>query len=448
MVSAMGGLLFGYDWVVIGGAKPFYERFFEITNSPGLQGWVMSSALIGCLLGALVSGFLSDRYGRKKPLILAAAFFTLSAIGTGAADHLTPFIMYRLIGGFGIGLASALSPMYIAEISPAEIRGRLVAVNQLTIVIGILAAQIVNLWIAEEIPVGASDMVIRNSWNGQTGWRIMFWAETIPAAAFFILAFFIPESPRYLVKAGDAKGAKAILAKIGGDEYAQKEEENIHSTIKQESKKVNWKELFSPKHKKVIVIGMVLAAFQQWCGINVVFNYAEEVFSAAGYSVGDMLFNIVITGVVNLVFTILAMQTVDKLGRRKLMLFGSSAMAIIYIALGSCYLLNIQGVIMLVLVVMGIAAYAMTLAPVTWVILSEIFPNSIRGAAMALATTVLWIACFALTYSFPLLNKILEAGGTFMLYAGICIGGFVFVYEKVTETKGKSLEEIEEFYNR
>jgi MFS family permease len=202
LVSAMGGLLFGYDWVVIGGAKPFYERFFDITHSAGLQGWAMSSALIGCLLGALSSGFVSDRFGRKLPLILAAVLFTVSAVGTGAVSYFTPFIIYRLIGGLAIGMASAISPMYIAEISPAKMRGRLVSVNQLTIVIGILAAQVINYLIAEKVPIGATDAYIAKSWNGQMGWRWMFWAEVVPALAFFILACFIPESPRFLAKIG------------------------------------------------------------------------------------------------------------------------------------------------------------------------------------------------------------------------------------------------------
>ncbi|MBN2166132.1 MAG: sugar porter family MFS transporter [Marinilabiliaceae bacterium] len=447
LVSAMGGLLFGYDWVVIGGAKPFYERFFEITNSTGLQGWVMSSALIGCLIGAILSGLISDKYGRKQPLILAAFLFTLSAIGTGAVDSLIPFVLYRLIGGVGIGLASAISPMYIAEISPSEIRGRLVSVNQLTIVIGILAAQIVNYFIAEEVPKMATNEFIQSSWNGQIGWRYMFWAETIPALLFFVLAFFIPESPRYLIKAGNTDRAIKTLSRIGGEKYAATEELNIHSTISKENKRVNWSELFTKKLRPLIILGIVLAAFQQWCGINVIFNYAEEIFTSAGYSVGDMMFNIVITGIVNLLFTLIAMQTVDKLGRRKLMLIGSASLALIYTILGTCYFLQVKGLMVLILVVLAIAAYAMTLAPITWVLLSEIFPNRIRGAAMSLATTVLWIACFALTYSFPILNEHLNASGTFWLYALICISGFFFIFKKVVETKGKSLEEIENQYH-
>lgn len=447
LVSAMGGLLFGYDWVVIGGAKPFYERFFDITSSPYLQGWAMSSALIGCLVGALLSGYFSDRYGRKLPLIAAAALFTIAAIGTGAVNHFTPFIIYRLIGGIGIGLASAISPMYIAEISPASMRGRLVSINQLTIVIGILLAQIANYLIAEEIPAGATEEMIIQSWNSQQGWRWMFWAGTVPAILFFVLSFFIPESPRFLAKTGRLKESDGILRRIGGPEYAQMEGKEIAETLKGSDTKIDWNALTSRKVRPVLVLGIVLAVFQQWCGINVIFNYAEEIFTAAGYSVGDMLFNIVITGAVNLVFTFIAMRMVDSWGRRKLMLLGAIGLSVIYFLLGSSYYFKVEGIAILGLVMLAIATYAMTLAPITWVVLSEIFPNKIRGAAMAVATTALWVACFVLTYTFPILNKMLNASGTFWLYGLICLGGFFFVMEKLPETKGKSLEEVEEYFD-
>ena len=443
LVSAMGGLLFGYDYVVIGGAKPFYERFFDIAQSPYLQGWAMSSALIGCLFGAMISGYLTDRFGRKIPLIGAAALFTIAAIGTGAANQFTMFIIFRLIGGLGIGLASALSPMYIAEISPASMRGRLVSVNQLTIVVGILAAQIINYLIADKFQEGATGDTILQSWNVQSGWRWMFWAGTVPAVLFFLLAFLIPESPRFLGKSGKWEAALRILERIGGREYAIQEKNNIAETLKGTQPKVEWKALTNKKIRPVLVLGIVLAIFQQWCGINVIFNYAEEIFTSAGYSVNDMLFNIVITGTVNLIFTLLAMRMVDSWGRRKLMLLGSVGLAVIYFMLGTSYFLELKGLAILILVMVAIATYAMTLAPITWVILSEIFPNSIRGAAMAIATTALWIACFVLTYTFPILNKLLNASGTFWLYAFICLSGFLFIWKKLPETKGKSLEEIE-----
>ncbi len=443
LVSAMGGLLFGYDWVVIGGAKPFYERFFDIANSANLQAWAMSSALIGCVVGAVVSGIVSDKFGRKWPLLLSAFLFTLSSLGTGMASSYLMFIVFRVIGGVGIGLASALSPMYIAEVAPTHLRGRFVSLNQMTIVIGILGAQVINLLIAEPVPAGATDEFIRVSWNGQIGWRWMFYACAVPSALFFILTFLLPESPRWLMKAGRGEKAYPTLKKIGGEEYAREEMVNIQGTLDDVAEKVDYKALFQPKFRTVLIIGIVLAVFQQWCGINTVFNYAEEIFTAAGYGVSDTLFNIVITGSVNLIFTLVAMFTVDKWGRKKLMVLGSIGLAITYILLGGAYYFELKGIAVLSLVIIAIAIYAMSLAPIVWVILSEIFPNRIRGAAMALATFALWVACFILTFTFPLLNEALGASGTFWVYAAICLLGFVFVLLKLPETKGKSLEEIE-----
>ncbi len=443
MVSAMGGLLFGYDWVVIGGAKPFYERFFEIASSANLQAWAMSCALIGCIVGAVASGVVSDKFGRKWPLLVSAFLFTIASLGTGMAGSYTIFVIFRIIGGIGIGLASALSPMYIAEVAPAHLRGRFVSLNQMTIVIGILAAQIINLIIAEKVPVGATDAFIQASWNGQVGWRWMFFACAVPAVAFFLLTFLVPESPRWLMKAGKPEKALPTLKRIGGEEYAREEMANIQATLDDVSEKVDFKTLFKPAYGAILIIGIFLAVFQQWCGINTVFNYAEEIFTAAGYGVSDTLFNIVITGSVNMIFTLVAMFTVDKWGRKKLMVFGSIGLAIDYILLGSAFYFHIKGMAVLALVVTAIAIYAMSLAPIVWVILSEIFPNRIRGAAMALATFSLWIACFILTYTFPLLNKSLGAAGTFWVYAGICLVGFLFLLRKLPETKGKSLEEIE-----
>lgn len=443
MVSALGGLLFGYDWVVIGGAKPFYEQFFQIANQPTMQGWAMSSALIGCLIGAALSGMLSDKYGRKKLLIFAAFMFTLSAIGTGATNNFAVFIIYRLIGGVGIGLASTLSPMYIAEVAPAVMRGRFVSLNQLTIVLGILAAQIANWQIAEPVPMDFTDADILASWNGQMGWRWMFWAETLPAGIFFLLMFLVPESPRWLAKSGKEDKVEAILKKIGNSEYAHHEYTKIRETLNSKYDDLGFRNLLKPGLRKVIIIGVVIAAFQQWCGINVIFNYAEEVFKAAGFGVSDILINIVITGIINVVFTFVAILTVDKLGRRTLMLIGSIGLAFVYIFIGAAYFFNISGWVLLVMVLVAIATYAMSLAPIVWVVISEIFPNRVRGAAMAISTIALWTASFLLTYTFPLLNEALGAAGTFWLYGLICLAGFFFIKKQLPETKGKSLEEIE-----
>ncbi|HQG08637.1 MAG TPA: sugar porter family MFS transporter [Dysgonamonadaceae bacterium] len=439
-VAAMGGFLFGYDWVVIGGAKPFYEVYFSIGNIPWLQGWAMSSAILGCLIGVTISGSLSDKYGRKALLMTASLIFILAGIGTGAVNSIEWFVFSRIVGGIGIGLASNISPMYISEISPSSVRGKFVSFYQLAIVLGILSAQIINWLIAKPLIEGED---ILSSWNGQMGWRYMFWAGTIPALLFFLLVFFIPESPRWLASKLKYDKAYDIFAKIRGSEYAKNQLKEIEETLSLTANNVPFKHLFQGKPAKIVLIGVLIAVLQQWCGINVIFNYAQEIFSGAGYNVSDMLFNIVITGVVNVIFTFVGMYTVDKLGRRALMLIGSSGLAFIYLLLGAGYFFHVEGIPMLILVVVAIACYAMTLAPVTWVVISEIFPTRIRAMAMAVSTFALWAACFVLTYTFPLLNNLLGSSGTFWLYGVICLGGFFFIKMNLPETKEKTLEEIE-----
>jgi sugar porter (SP) family MFS transporter len=441
-VAALGGLLFGWDWVVIGGAKPFFQRYFQLTD-PNIIGWANSCALVGCLVGALVAGALSDKFGRKKLLVVSALLFAVTSIGNALASDFSIFVAWRILGGVAIGLASNLSPMYIAEIAPAQMRGKLVSINQLTIVVGVLAAQLVDMALVHNLPQGATDEFIRNSWFGQSGWRWMFALTAAPAALFFIGMFFVPESPRWLAKNGKADNAKVTLKKIGGESYAVAALKEIDATLVNEVAKVNFRDLLEPKMRKVLLLGVVLAVFQQWCGINSIFNYAEEIFKQAGYDISSVLKNIAWTGSVNLAFTFVALGTVDRAGRRPLMLFGAAGLAIIYTILGFCYHAGMQGMPLLLLVLAAIACYSMSLAPVTWVVISEIFPNRIRGAAMAVAVAALWLACFLLTYTFPLLNAQLGAAGTFWLYAGICVAGFVFIFFKLPETKNKSLEEIE-----
>jgi SP family sugar porter-like MFS transporter len=446
VVAALGGLLFGYDWVVIGGAKPFYEKFFHLTD-PSQQGWAMSCALVGCLVGALVSGGLSDRFGRKRLLIAAALVFAVSSLGTGMASSFSVFVPWRIAGGFAIGMASSLSPMYIAEVSPAQFRGKLVSLNQLTIVIGILLAQVVNWVIARPVPANATALEILQSWNGQVGWRWMFGVTAIPSLLFFLAMFVVPESPRWLARNGAHEAAKRVLSRIGGNAYGNHALREIESTVVQDSTPAGVSTLMNRRMLRVLSLGVALAVLQQWCGINVIFNYAEEVFSAAGYTVSDILFNIVVTGAVNLIFTFVAIGLVDRYGRRKLMLTGAAGLAIIYTFLGSLYYVHSRGVHMLVLVVAAIGCYAMSLAPVTWVVISEIFPNRIRGAAMSIAVTALWIASFILTYTFPLFNHALGAATTFWIYAVICVAGFLFIKSRLPETKGKTLEQIEGLWN-
>jgi len=449
LISAMGGLLFGYDYVVIGGAKPFYEPYFGISGQPVMQGWVMSCALVGCLAGAVLSGWLSDGFGRKKLLIAASVIFVVSSIGTGAASDIASFVSFRILGGIAIGLASNLSPVYIAEITPAAVRGKFVSINQLTIVTGILAAQFINWRIAQPVPEGATVSDIMNSWNGQTGWRHMFYACSVPALLFFVLMWFVPESPRWLArKPSEHLRVINILSRIGGERFARSEYESIKESLKKATDEPIIKILKSRDIRKILLIGVVIAVFQQWCGINVIFNYAQEIFTSAGYSVSDTLFNIVITGSVNMIFTFAGMFLVDRIGRKTLMLLGAGGLAGIYALTGALYYFDQQGFPLLLMVVAAIACYAMSLAPVTWVVLSEIFPNRIRGKGMSVATFALWSACFVLTYTFPILNRTLMASGTFWLYGFICVLGFWFIYKKLPETKGKSLEEIERDMNK
>ncbi len=442
-VAAMGGLLFGWDWVVIGGAKPFFQRYFGLTSEAQI-GWANSCALIGCLVGSLGAATLSDRFGRKRLLILSALIFAVTSVGNGLAHTFTLFIAWRMLGGVAIGLASSLSPMYIAEVAPAQMRGKLVSINQLTIVIGILLAQVINWYLVRNLPPGATDEYIKNSWFGQQGWRWMFALTAAPSLLFLLGMFLVPESPRWLAKFGRAEQARGVLRRVGGDAYATAAVAEIQSTLsREELQRVNLSDLLDPRLLKVMVLGVVLAVFQQWCGINVIFNYAEEIFKAAGYDISSVLKNIAWTGSVNLVFTFVALGTVDRFGRRPLMLLGAGGLIVIYLAMGLCYAKGVQGLPVLLLVLAAIGCYAMSLAPVTWVVISEIFPNRIRGGAMSVAVTSLWIACFILTYTFPLLNAKLGSAGTFWLYAAICLAGLVFIHCKLPESKGKTLEQIE-----
>jgi SP family xylose:H+ symportor-like MFS transporter len=440
-VAALGGLLFGYDWVVIGGAKPFYEAYFRLRSTYQI-GWANSCALLGCLLGSILSGFLSGRFGRKSLLLLSALMFAISSLFTGLASSFVIFIVWRILGGVAIGISSNASPTYIAEVSPAQWRGRLVSLNQMTIVIGILLAQIVNWLIADRVPAAATEALIRNSWNGQTGWRMMFIAVAVPSLLFLVSALFVPESPRWLISRGRDEQARRIFSKIGGPAYSARAVEQVEmATAEPRSSRAF--SIRSPGLRRVLLIGVVLAVLQQWSGINVLFNYAEEIYREAGYSVDQVLFNIVITGSINLIFTFLALRTVDRWGRRTLMLIGCGSVAACHLLIAVCYLLRIHGVPLLLATLLTIGSYAMSLAPVTWVLISEIFPLRFRSEGVAISVSALWIASFVLTFTFPLLNASLGPAGTFFLYAFICAAGYVFVFRFVPETKGKTLEELE-----
>ncbi len=464
LVAALGGLLFGYDWVVIGGAKPFFEPYFGIHDEL-VRGWINSCALLGCLLGAMTAGVLSDRFGRKWLLTAAAVLFVVTSLGNALAATVSIFVAWRILGGVAIGLASNLSPMYISEIAPAGMRGKLVAINQFTIIFGILAAQIVNWSLGSGLPEDATaEFISGHAWYGQC-WRYMFGLTAVPSALFFLGMFFVPESPRWLVKKRRPGPARDTLRRIGGERYAAAAMNEIEGTLANEPVGVDFKELLDPRMVRVLALGIVLAVFQQWCGINVIFNYAEEIFNSAGYGISQALVNIVCTGAVSLLFTVIAMSIVDRGGRRPLMLLGSAGLAVIYVVLGIGYAVGLKGTPMLILVLAAMGCYSMSLAPVVWVVISEIFPNRIRGAAMAVSVSSLWIACFVLTFTFPTLKKLLGMAGVFLvgdlgrpvdnaqkllgmagafwLYAAICVAGFFYIFRRLPETKGKTLEEIE-----
>ena len=443
LVAAMGGLLFGYDWVVIGGARQFYETYFQLTSAQ-LIGWANSCALVGCFIGSLLAGYAGDRLGRKRVLLISAILFAISSGLTGWSYSFSAFVFWRIVGGTAIGLSSNISPLYIAEISPASIRGRLVSLNQFAIVVGILLAQIANWKIARPIPDHISHIAFMQTWNVQYGWRWMFSAVVVPAVLFTVMSLFIPESPRWLLTKGhDALGYK-VLTRVGGRSYALSEVANIKRILQREaSMDAPWTDLWLPGIRRIVLIGVALAVLQQWTGINILFNYAAEVYRSAGYGENDIFLNIVITGAINLIFTVLAMSIVDRVGRRPMMLFGCIGIGVSHLLSGLAYRAGWHGSAVLVLTLSAIACYALTLAPVTWVLISEIFPNRVRSQAVSVAVSALWIASFALTYTFPLINHALGSSGAFLGYSAICVLGSVFIFVFVPETKGRTLEEIE-----
>ena len=444
LVAALGGLLFGYDWVVIGGARQFFEIYFHLENAAAV-GWANSCALLGCFVGSLIAGTLGDRYGRKPVLLISGVLFAVSSVLTGWAFSFAMFIVWRIVGGVAIGLSSNISPLYIAEISPASHRGRLVALNQFAVVVGILLAQIVNWKIAAPMPDYASPEVLLRTWNVQFGWRWMFTAVAVPAVVFLATSFFIPESPRWLLLRGRTAQALRVLKRIGGsEEYASTESSAISTALQgDEVQAPNWFWLLRPRVRMTLLIGVVLAVLQQWSGINILFNYAEEVFRAAGFGTNQIFLDIVVTGAINLIFTLIAMAVVDRIGRRPLMLAGCIGIGISHLLAGFAYRAGQHGTPVLLLTLCAIACYAMTLAPLTWILIAEIFPNRLRSLGVSAAVCALWISSFALTYSFPFINRSLGSAGTFFTYGTVCLVGAVFVFLLMPETKGRTLEELE-----
>lgn len=440
LVAALGGLLFGYDTGVINGSLKFVQLKFEL--SAAMKGFAASSALLACIFGAGFAGTLSDHLGRKKILILSAVLFLISAVGTALSINLVQFVIFRIIGGLGVGAASMTSPMYIAEISPAKIRGRMVSVNQFAIISGMLVVYFINYYIA-----GLGD----EAWNIEKGWRFMFGSESIPALLLLILLFFVPESPRWLTKQGQKDKALEVLSKVDGQEYAKTEMRMIEENLSHESSSLS--QLFNPGMRMVLVIGVVLAVLQQVTGINVFLYFGSEIFEKlGGETIDAALLQQVVVGAVNLLFTVLAIWTVDKLGRKPLMVIGSIGMGIALFAMGMAGVWQATGMWMLWLVLIYIASFALSVGPVTWVILSEIFPTKIRGRAMGIATICLWTANSIVSQTFPMMDEnefLIEKfhhGFPFFIYGSMCVVLVIFVARIVPETKGKSLEEIEKMW--
>lgn len=424
-ISALGGYLFGFDFAVISGALPFLRIVFEL--DAWWEGFLTGSLALGCIVGCLIAGKLSDQYGRKSGLFCAALLFAISSFGMGIAPDLEIFVLMRFLSGIGVGMASMLSPMYIAEISPAHVRGRNVAINQLTIVIGILITNLVNYKLSS---------------LGEDSWRWMFGLGVVPSLLFLIGIVWLPESPRWLIAKGRVEEARAVLLRFGNSTVVDKTMVEVVQSNK-EASPISFKEVLHKSVRPAVVVGVTLAIFQQFCGINVVFNYTSTIFESIGASLDQQLFETVSIGIVNLLFTLVAMWQVDRLGRRPLMLIGSLGLAITYVVLAFLLQNPLSSVLVSIFVLLSISVYATSLAPVTWVLISEIFPNRVRGMATSLAMVALWSAYFILVFTFPILAEKLGTYGPFYLYASICVLGFVFVLRKVKETKGQTLEELE-----
>ncbi len=424
-ISALGGYLFGFDFAVIAGALPFLRDIFQL--NPWWEGFLTGTLALGCIAGTLLAGKIADLYGRRPGLLVAAGIFAVSSLGMAFSGSLKIFLIMRFSAGIGVGMASILSPLYIAEVSPAKVRGRNVAINQLTIVLGILVTNLVNYSLSDQ---------------GPEAWRWMFGLGSVPATLFLLGVLWLPESPRFLVKAGKNEKAKAVLGKIGNNSFVQDTFRNIEESL-QGVHKIPFREILKKAVRPALVIGIGLAIFQQLCGINVVFNYTSTIFESVGANLDRQLLETVSIGIVNLIFTVIAMWQVDKLGRRPLMLIGSLGLSVLYVILSLFLKIKVSPGLISLVVLTAIATYAATLAPVTWVLISEIYPNKIRARASSMAIVSLWLAYFVLVFTFPILADKLGTYGPFYLYAGICLLGFFFILGKVKETKGKTLEELE-----
>ncbi|WP_127845943.1 sugar porter family MFS transporter [Psychroflexus aestuariivivens] len=447
-VSALGGLLFGFDTGVINGAQYFLSQYFDLDST--MKGWVVASALLGCLFGALAAGYISAKIGRKYALIISAVLFTLSAWGSGLPaflpESVSLLVFFRILGGLGIGIASMCAPMYIAEIAPSKKRGILVTFYQLAIVVGFFIVFLVTYLIGKNLSVAE---------NIEFGWRRMFWSELIPSTMFLILLFFVPKSPRWLYLNEKPEEAEKTLVKIHGEKLAELESKQINDSIKENKKKKNVN-FFSKTILSIIIIGTVLSMLQQFTGINAVLYYGADIFEKAlGFGKDDVLQQQILLATVNLVFTFIAMFSVDKFGRKPLIYIGSVGMITGFLLLGVSLQQESVGIISLIGVLLFIASFAMSMGPVVWVLLSEMFPNRIRSTAMSIAVAAQWATNYLVSQFFPVIsesetnmNSFWNGSLPYFIFIGFIIFIIIFTYKFIPETKNKSLEELEDIWEK
>jgi sugar porter (SP) family MFS transporter len=427
-IATIGGLMFGFDIAIISGAVPFIQPYFGWNE---LQlGWGVSSLLVGAIIGAFGSGVLTDRYGRKMILLFVALFFAVSCAATAVATSSVFFVMARLTGGLAVGAASVLSPMYVAEVAPAKNRGTLVAIYQLTIVLGILISYTINYSLLEL----------------ENNWRWMFASGVIPSVLFFIGLFFIPESPRWLYKAGRKSEALTVLTRIGGSKMAKLEIVEIAESFKAHTTTTTIAELFKPSSRKVVAIGFVLAVFVQISGINTIVDYAPKILLSAGVEIKNALLQTSLIGLINGLFTLIAILIIDKVGRRMLYLVGSIGMTVTLLMLALSFYLGLSGIFILICILLFIAFFASCIGPAFWTLVSEMFPNRIRGKAVAFASFTQWFFNFLVVLLFPHFLASVGGAATFLFLAAMSFIQWFFCYLYLPETKGKSLEEIEQLW--
>lgn len=435
LVAAVGGFLFGYDTAVINGANQYLKAHFALNAAQ--EGLAGASAILGCIPGAMLAGFLSDRFGRRKVLFLCAILYAVSGILSAVPRTFSEFLAARFISGLGIGASSMICPIYVAELAPASKRGRLGSLFQLGIVTGIFLTLFVNAWIQSRGDA---------AWNAALGWRWMLGAEVLPAALLLGLLFLVPESPRWLVQAGRDADAQRILESVTTPEQARVELSAVREALGAEQG--SFSELFHTRFRKPLLIAAALMAFSQFSGINAIMYYSTKIFTTAGVGVENAFFSSVIIGFINLLFTFVAIAFVDKGGRRLLLLIGLAIQVAALGAVGLMFHAGVNGPPLLAGVLFFIAAFAMALGPIPWIFSSEIFPTRVRGRAMSVATFTIWTSCYVVAQTFPMLNDNPAIGPAkaFWVYAGFSLAGFLFVLACVPETKGRSLEEIERFW--